>query len=117
MSEVLAFGEREIEPNGTFVPTDEEKTYLDDNNISAAALQSFVDISGKQTINAAVGGIVQKRANEAKGEEVAIPPTPEAEPEATPEVAPEVPEAPQTGEEPEVTPESTEVPGATPTAE
>lgn len=56
--EELALGQRELEVGGTFVPTEEEAKLLEANNVSAVAVQSFVDASGaKQTINAAIGGL------------------------------------------------------------
>lgn len=54
-------GQRELEVGGTFVPTEEEAKILEGSNVSAAAVQSFVDASGaKQTINAAIGGLALK---------------------------------------------------------
>lgn len=59
MSEELALGQRELSVGGTFEPTDEEKALLDSNNVSAIAVQSFVDASSAaQTINAAIGGLL-----------------------------------------------------------
>lgn len=113
MSEELALGQRELEPNGTFVPTEEEKALLDTNNLSPQAVQSFVDISGKQTINAAIGGLKQKLANDEAGKETAIPPKPEEAPSA-PEASPEAPEG---SEKPEVPETPSEPTGEAPSSE
>jgi hypothetical protein len=59
--EELALGQRELEVGGSFVPTEDEAKLLETNNVSAVAVQSFVDASGeKQTINAAIGGLATK---------------------------------------------------------
>lgn len=69
MEDANVLGQRELEVGGTFEPTEEEQKLLDDNNVSAVAVQSFVDSSGKQTINAAVSGLKAKQAREAADEE------------------------------------------------
>lgn len=56
--EELALGQRELVVGGSFEPTEEEAKLLETNNVSAVAVQSFVDASGaNQTINAAIGGL------------------------------------------------------------
>lgn len=57
--EELALGQRELTVGGTFEPTLEEAQLLETNNVSAIAVQAFVDASGAtQTINAAIGGLL-----------------------------------------------------------
>jgi hypothetical protein len=68
MSDEIALGQRELEPGGSFEPTEAEQKLLDDNNVSASHVQAFVDASGKQTINDAIGGLATKAKADADAE-------------------------------------------------
>jgi hypothetical protein len=92
MSDELALGQRELEVGGTFEPTPDEQTLLDSNNMTALAVQAFVNESGKQTINAAIGGLATKIAQAVAGAESAEVPTPEPSTEGSESAAPEAEE-------------------------
>lgn len=73
MSEVIGLGQRELEQDGEFIPTDEEQALLDTNNVSASRLQHFVNAHGRMTINAALGGYATMLAQSPAPEVVETP--------------------------------------------
>ncbi len=63
--EVLALGQREIEADGAeFSLTAEELALLETNGVTVDELREFVRTSGKQTINAAIGGVSMLKKGE-----------------------------------------------------
>jgi hypothetical protein len=75
---VVGLGQRELVPGGLFEPTADEQVVLDAANLSAVAVQSFVDAEGAQTINAAIGGLQSKLKHDAEHKEsAAVEATPE----------------------------------------
>lgn len=63
MSE-LALGQREVVADGTHLFTEEEVALMSQNGTSPDEVLEFVRTSGVQTLNAAIGGIVEVKKGE-----------------------------------------------------